>query len=105
MTALDPWGSAQHQEAEAPPAPRPPAAPAREAPRAAQGRPSGPLCKREKLKSPDQAGAASREVLEAWKVEYPHMRPCPKFKSPSGGWMWVAREMCRECQSQGEPHV
>ena len=39
----------------------------------------------------------AKELLLKQAKQYPHLRPCPKYKDKSGFWEWTYREYCRKC--------
>ncbi len=54
-------------------------------------------------RTPQEAGATTKDVLLTMAREYPHLRPCPKKRGSQGTMDWIARTACATCPLRPMP--
>ncbi len=52
--------------------------------------------------TPEEAGYTSVEALKQAAAEWPHLRPCPRYRGTRGTMQWIYRSLCRTCYRAAE---
>lgn len=59
-----------------------------------------PCCPR----TPEEAGASSADNLKAMAMQYPDLRPCPRYRGSRGTMLWIYRKTCESCPRKEARH-